>query len=111
MLTAVAQVLTAAVREFDILGRFGGDEFTLLLPETDLFTASTVADRLRQQIAALRLRLSDAPDAPEIGITLSLGISRAAPDVPHLAALLDRADQALYRAKAEGRDRLALAEA
>jgi diguanylate cyclase (GGDEF)-like protein len=106
MLMAVAQTLMAGVREFDILGRFGGDEFTLLLPETDLFTASNVADRLRQQIAALRLRASDAPDAPELTITLSLGISRVGPDTPHLAALLERADQALYRAKAEGRNRV-----
>ena len=90
------------MREFDILGRYGGEEFVLLLPETDLFTACSVSDRLR-------LTVMESPMETEIGpitITISLGVVKATADIPNLDSLLKRADKALYTAKQNGRNRV-----
>jgi diguanylate cyclase (GGDEF)-like protein/PAS domain S-box-containing protein len=102
VLEELANRLSKNVREFDILGRYGGEEFALLLPETDLFTACSVSDRLR-------LIVMDTPMHTEIGpipITISLGVVKATSDVPNLDSLLKRADKALYAAKQNGRNRV-----
>ncbi len=102
VLTELANRLSKNVREFDILGRYGGEEFALLLPETDLFTACSVSDRLR-------LAVLETPMSTEIGpipITISLGVVKATSDVPNLDSLLKRADKALYVAKQSGRNRV-----
>jgi len=102
VLEELANRLSKNVREFDILGRYGGEEFALLLPETDLFTACSVSDRLR-------LTVMDTPMHTEIGpipITISLGVVKATSDVPNLDSLLKRADKALYAAKQNGRNRV-----
>jgi two-component system cell cycle response regulator len=83
------------------MARFGGDEFALLLPETDLTTASEIADRICNAI-------QEAPfqtDAGDIYLSASIGITTATFEVGDLGALLARADAALYRAKQNGRGR------
>jgi diguanylate cyclase (GGDEF)-like protein len=102
VLRTLADRLSQHVREFDILCRYGGDEFALLLPETDLFMAASVAERLRVSIA-------DEPMKTEGGlvpVTISLGVTKATPNTTNLEELLKSADRALYAAKQGGRNRL-----
>jgi diguanylate cyclase (GGDEF)-like protein len=101
----VLHALTARFRNntraTDIMARFGGDEFALLLPETDLVTALEVADRICKAI-------QEAPfqtDAGDIYLSASIGITTATYEVGNLETLLARADAALYRAKQNGRGR------
>ncbi|WP_234383760.1 sensor domain-containing diguanylate cyclase [Paracidovorax avenae] len=104
MLQALAQLLQRHVRVQDLACRHGGEEFVLLLPETPLAIARERAEALRQAFEALQVR--HGPDA--LSTTLSCGVS-AFPehaDEPH--ALLARADEALYSAKVQGRNRVAV---
>ncbi len=100
VLKGVAAGLKAQLRSIDELGRFGGEEFLLLLPGTSADEALICAERLRAAVAAL-------PLLPEAGarVTVSIGLAEFAPgDTP--ATLVERADRALYRAKRGGRDRV-----
>ncbi|WP_198535998.1 GGDEF domain-containing protein, partial [Pseudofrankia saprophytica] len=118
VLVAVADALRAATRPWDLVGRFGGEEFVVLLTDVDLPTAADVAERIRRQVAAVRCPL-DAPsplgpgvgddgDGEAVGVTVSVGAAACEPGAG-LASALGRADAALYRAKAAGRDRVHLA--
>lgn len=104
-LQAVAEALKFTVREVDVLGRMGGEEFVVLLPQTDSREAWLVAERLRETVESLRVALEDNG---ELGMTLSLGIALRLPG-EHLDSLIGRADKALYRAKAGGRNRTEVA--
>jgi diguanylate cyclase (GGDEF)-like protein len=92
------------IRDIDILGRYGGEEFAIILPATDLSSARSVAGRLRRCVA-------DVPIPTERGdliITISLGVASSAQEDEDVAALLNRADAAMYEAKQAGRDRVAV---
>lgn len=102
VLRVVAQRCRECIRAIDILGRWGGDEFALLLPETDVDSARQVAGRLRQAVS----QASVSTHAGEVAITVSLGVAAAGEAAATLAAALDRADSALYRARQEGRNRV-----
>lgn len=107
LLRAVARALKTELRTTDFLGRFGGEEFLLVLPETDLEGAAQVAEKLRRRIAALAV---EAEDGRELAVSLSIGLA-ALDGRPRDAAaspetLLEAADQALYRAKHSGRNRI-----
>lgn len=102
VLRLVAARLRNNVREIDVIGRYGGDEFTLLLPETDLFIASSVAERLRQIVSETPVMVGE----DSIRIAISLGVAKLAPDTKDLAELVDSADAALYHAKQAGRNRV-----
>jgi len=102
VLREVSKSCRAIIRQVDIFGRYGGDEFVILLPETDTFMACEVADRLRHEVEETAIHLDQA----EIKITISLGVSRAVKDTHSLAGLLERADAALYNAKHNGRNRI-----
>ena len=109
VLVAVADALRAATRPWDLVGRFGGEEFVVLLAEVDLATAAEIAERIRGQVAALRCPLDlPGPDGAAVSVTVSVGAAVCAPTAG-LPAALEAADAALYRAKAEGRDRVRLA--
>lgn len=95
-----------ALRDWDILGRMGGEEFAVLLPETECSQAILVAERLRQTVAT-GVSLADGK---AVHLTVSIGIAAARADDADLDTLLDRADQALYEAKRTGRDKVCLAE-
>jgi len=88
----------------DVLGRFGGDEFAILLPESNMFTATSVAERLRLRVSQAATMVGGA----SLFVTISLGIAKLTPDIKELDGLLRRADTALYLAKQEGRNRVAI---
>jgi diguanylate cyclase (GGDEF)-like protein len=103
MLRLVSDLLAAHKRRDDVLGRVGGEEFALLLPDADLIAARRVAERIRE---ALRAATEETPAA----LTLSVGIATLSPVVDSSHALLHAADRALYEAKERGRDRAVVLE-
>lgn len=107
VLCALADCIRQSTRGIDVAGRYGGEEFTLLLPETDLPMAIQIAERLRQSIADLSVPIfrgkGDSPPV-HIRINVSIGVAFMLPDIPNLSVLIHRADQALYRAKDSGRN-------
>ena len=103
VLQAVANLLTQEIRKGDVLARFGGEEFLLLLAETDLAQAVTMAERVREQFSRISAEIS-AQQALPLTITCSIGISSIDPNENSLDPAIARADQALYRAKAAGRN-------
>jgi diguanylate cyclase (GGDEF)-like protein/PAS domain S-box-containing protein len=112
VLTAIAQASKGALRLSDVLGRLGGEEFALLLPDTALAGAIVVAERVRAAVAALEVQSGEAPDSSGGGrpravvrSTISLGVAELRGDEP-IESLLKRADRALYAAKDLGRDRV-----
>ena len=98
-LRGVAARIKAGVRNFDFVGRFGGEEFLLVLENTSLHTARQVAERVRRRVADGPLRCRDH----EVAITISQGLTQAR-DQDSPDGLIDRADKALYRAKQSGRN-------
>lgn len=101
VLVALAKNLTSQIRaDVDIIGRYGGEELVVLLPETNVKGAIKVAERLRRQIEKTPV----LTDRGEISITISLGVAEFKSDTPDLATLLDRADSAMYFAKQGGRN-------
>ncbi len=113
VLRALADCVRQNTRGIDVAGRYGGEEFTLLLPETDLPVAIQIAERLRQSIADLSIPIcrgkGDTPPV-HIRIKVSIGVAFMQPDIPNLSVLIDLADQALYRAKDSGRNRVCVWE-
>ncbi len=104
VLRAVAQALQGALRQVDVVGRLGGEEFVVVAPETSLDEARLVAERLRAQVARVEVR---APSGERVRVTVSCGVAACDPVLPHDAdELLAFADAALYRAKALGRNRV-----
>jgi diguanylate cyclase (GGDEF)-like protein/PAS domain S-box-containing protein len=113
ILRALADCFRQNTRGIDVAGRYGGEEFVLLMPETLLPGAVQIAERLRQSIADLSVPIHPANGdsaTVDIHITVSIGVAALLPDVPSLAVLLERTDQALYRAKDSGRNRVVVWE-
>ncbi|MBI3576051.1 MAG: GGDEF domain-containing protein [Gammaproteobacteria bacterium] len=92
VLTEIAQLLNTSVRGTDVVGRFGGDEFILLLPDTVLDGGTTVAQRLQQILA-------DWTRARQLDLSLSIGLGQAPQHGRDLKSVLERVDQAMYRSK------------
>lgn len=109
VLQHVAQLMAQSVRQTDCVARWGGEEFILLLPNTDATSAHTLADKLRLHLADHPLRAQDGSPAvpPAIPITTSIGlVCVTVHQTRGLDELVSLADQALYRAKALGRNRV-----
>ena len=105
-LEAIADAIRAATRRVDLSGRLGGDEFLVVLPETDQENALIVAERLRESCARLVLK---ADDGTPFHLSISLGIaSLPETNADFVAELLGAVDQALYRAKNSGRNRISV---
>ncbi len=111
VLRTVAKLCEKKLRESDIIGRYGGEEFLIMLPETPTcitgseqteHDATAVAERLRQIVASTPTQTARG----EISITISLGVAELSEDMDKLETLIDRADQALYQAKKSGRNRV-----
>jgi len=102
VLRHLAQVLKQNVREIDVLGRYGGEEFVVVLPETELSVAYSMADRVRRKV----FNAFSTPEFEDMQISVSIGVAEMRPDTPDLAAVIERVDQALYQAKGSGRNRV-----
>ena len=102
VLRAAGALLRQSIRQSDIVFRLGGEEFLVLLPNTQDESALRRVDEWRETFAAGAIR----HDGKALTITFSAGVALFPDDADEIAALLDRADQALYRAKAEGRNRV-----
>ncbi len=110
VLVCVADALRAATRPRDLVGRFGGEEFVIMLCETDLDNAARAADRIRRQVAGMRCRVNgQSAGVVHVSVTVSVGVATATGADVDLPALLETADAALYRAKADGRNCVRLA--
>lgn len=101
-LRATGQAIQSVLRDADVVGRLGGEEFAVLLPNAHLQGTLDTSERIREAIAAITLPL---PDGKTLHLTASLGVASFEPPAQTLAQLLAQADQALYRAKVEGRNR------
>ncbi len=108
VLQVVARLMAANVKEEDVVGRLGGEEFAVLLRDVLEAQALEVAERLRRRIANCRIRLRNANEFLD-RLTVSLGVGRLAPGET-MQAWVERVDAALYAAKRQGRDRVVMAE-
>jgi diguanylate cyclase (GGDEF)-like protein len=104
-LRALARTVKLFLREYDLVGRFGGEEFALLLPQTDEQDARRVAERMRAHIAEMPIDTGDREGSETIRITVSIGVA-ALSTGSQLTELLATADAALYRAKHAGRNQV-----
>ncbi|WP_200290302.1 GGDEF domain-containing response regulator [Rhodospirillum rubrum] len=102
ILRTLADTLRESLREIDVIARVGGEEFAILLPDTSLTAAQEVGERLR-----LSCQIPQPVGGP---VTISIGISTLHPEDRGLGDMLSRADDALYRAKRNGRDRVEIAD-
>ena len=100
VLAAVGVALQSTVRESDFVGRYGGEEFIMLLPDADRETTLQVAERVRRAIADINVLERDS------AVTASFGVAVFPEDAPDAARLVRNADRAMYRAKANGRNRV-----
>jgi diguanylate cyclase (GGDEF)-like protein/PAS domain S-box-containing protein len=105
VLKTVAQRCRATIRVIDILGRYGGDEFAVLLPNADIVEAQEIAERIRQSVTGHPISTGRG----DLSISISLGVAQVDHTNDTLASLLGRADSALYQAKQKGRNQVAQA--
>jgi diguanylate cyclase (GGDEF)-like protein len=104
VLRSIAAAMTDVLRDYDLAGRFGGEEFVMLLPQTRAPDAFRIAERVRAHIAKLPI---SAPNGERVSVTVSIGVAALdAGSSRELTELLAAADAALYRAKASGRDQV-----
>jgi diguanylate cyclase (GGDEF)-like protein len=100
VLRQTTQAMQSTLRAGDIVGRFGGEEFVVLLPGTDLQQAIGAAERCRAAVERMKI-----PDAPYLSVTASVGVAAFPDHAKDLDGLLKAADDAMYAAKAKGRNR------
>jgi diguanylate cyclase (GGDEF)-like protein len=129
VLAAIASALSAMLREGDLTGRFGGEEFAILLPGTDAAEAQRITERVREKISRIATPVSDGPGGASTGsnstggastgghgtggndplrVTISIGVAALGSSRLDLEELLAAADHALYQAKETGRNRVCL---
>lgn len=102
VLREVGRLIAGHTREIDITGRYGGEEFCVILPDTDKQGAMLAAERIRTAVHDEKIKAYDA----SLHVSLSVGVATYPDDAQQLDELLDKADWALYRAKKQGRDRV-----
>lgn len=102
VLRDVAKTIKENIRQIDLIGRFGGEEFVIGLTETDRAEAIFVAERIRSAVEGKHIKVYDE----ELGATVSIGISVFPSDGQNTQGLIDKADSALYKAKQAGRNRV-----
>lgn len=103
VLKTMAQTCLATLRTSDLIGRIGGEEFAILLPDTSAALAFEIAERLREALATTRTAM---PNGPPLSVTVSLGLAARSGQTCGIDALLSQADHALYEAKHKGRNRV-----
>lgn len=106
VLRQVAQVALGQLRQSDVLGRFGGEEFVVLLPETVLADAALLAERLREEV-----KQASYPGHEDLRCTISIGVAELSQTEQKIGTLFERADSAVLQAKTNGRDRMEISHA
>ena len=107
VLKEIANTLNTMLRDYDLAGRFGGEEFSLLLPQTRAVDAFRIAERVRANIAGLSIIAPGAAGGERVQVTVSIGVAALdSGSKRELSELVAAADAALYRAKAGGRDQV-----
>jgi diguanylate cyclase (GGDEF)-like protein len=106
VLKSFVETVKSFLREFDTFGRTGGEEFCVLLPQTELAGASALARRILKGVRASAVPMPDQP----LKYSVSIGVADLKPQTPSLEAFMYAADRALYSAKAEGRARVVVSE-
>lgn len=107
VLEQFAQILSDSTRKADIACRYGGDEMALILPETPLDRAAILGEKLCEM---MRSYVFEGPCGEEIAVTTSIGVSAFQPSLDSADQMIRAADEALYTAKRQGRDRVVIAE-
>jgi len=107
VLQQFADLIRASTRQTDICCRYGGEEFTVILPETHLGEAETLAEKLRDRVAKQRF---EGAGGEKLSVTTSIGVSTYRENIMVPQDLVKVADQALYRAKEKGRNRVEVAD-
>jgi diguanylate cyclase (GGDEF)-like protein len=103
----IAHTLNTLLRDYDLAGRFGGEEFSLLLPQTRAVDAFRIAERVRANIAGLSIIVPGATGGERVHVTVSIGVAALdSGGKREYAELMAAADAALYRAKSGGRDQV-----
>lgn len=102
ILKEISKAVKENIREIDIIGRYGGEEFFVALTETDKNAARIVAERIRKAVEERVIKAYDE----DLKVTISIGISSFPEDSREMAVLIDKADQALYEAKKKGRNKV-----
>jgi diguanylate cyclase (GGDEF)-like protein len=106
VLVSAAKTLASCLRKSDIMGRFGGEEFIVLLPETDRAAAIAIAEKMRQALESLMVRFQEQ----SFRVTASFGVTGVtSPESATPEIFFERADRALYEAKEKGRNRVCAA--
>jgi len=104
VLVEISGTLRKELREHDILGRYGGEEFLIILPETTGKTAAVLMERCRKKVADIQY--NEDSESSHFSVTISAGITEFTADDHSKEDLIRRADQALYKAKDNGRDQI-----
>jgi diguanylate cyclase (GGDEF)-like protein len=107
VIAGIGQIIRKTIREYDIAGRFGGEEFAVVLPEAGQAEAQAIAERIRMTIEATDFVVSTSPTP--IHVTMSLGIACFPDDATTVTELTHQADVAVYQAKSQGRNRVVCA--
>ena len=104
VLTLITRTIQEHIRDIDVMGRYGGEEFLIFIPEVELEGTRHIAERIRASVerALSKSRFSRPP------VTISLGVVSLTNDIASLSALVARADAAMYDAKRNGRNRVAV---
>lgn len=102
VIQAFAELCDNTLRSHDLASRIGGEEFAILLPETDLEGGLVLAERLRQTLADTTLTIN----SKSVAVTASFGVTMALPEDKDVGVILARADKAMYKAKSQGRNRV-----
>lgn len=104
ILKELSRVIKENIRQIDLMGRYGGEEFSIILSETDKDLAKLAAERIRQAIEGKSIKVYDE----ELKVTVSIGVSTYPQDGKGIDRLIDKADSALYKAKQAGRNKVCL---
>jgi diguanylate cyclase (GGDEF)-like protein len=109
VLIQLADRLQETLREVDILGRYGGDEFIILLPESEQEIAAAVAERIHESLARPFSLAGPGKEGASLNVSASFGVAAMTQDINDISALIHLADEASYRAKQQGRNRVEVA--
>ncbi len=111
VLSKLGQTIAQSVRRSDVVARYGGEEVLVIATHTPIHAAAELGERLRRLVEATDFTTHDRPDRQSLQVTVSIGIAALNAEKNDSRSLIQSADEALYRAKKEGRNRIAMSEA